>query len=658
MSNENSKNKNQVLLISMPWGPIMEPSLGLSILKSVLIKNGIKCKVIEAPMRLLKWLKYPTYHEYARFWALNDFLFTHAFEPILSSEQIKLVQRICQDDLSLSVNYFKKMNPADKATDKIVCLRQEIIPRFLDELMDEIDFGQYSMVGFTCQFDQTWASLALAKRIKQKYPKLPLIFGGYAVADPVGIALQKIFPEIDVIAYGDGEPIIIPLVEAICGYRSFEDVPSISFRDSKEVIRKNASYGYYDLGKSLAPNFDDWFYQREEMKKKYQIEIPCNGLPVESSRGCWWGQKKHCVFCGIDEEALKYRRKPGKLVVSQLDTLNEKYKTTTFRFNDYIMPNQSFNDFWPLMAKRGAPYDLHYEIKSNLKIDQIKMMAKGGIYLVQPGIESFSTPVLKRMNKGVTAIQNIFLIHSLMRNGIGVFYNIIFGFPGDTVEDYQKMLQIMPCLYHLFSPGTVLWPMVVRYSPLAESPEKFGYHGSMEAHWRYSVMFSDAYVHKNNLNMDSYAYYFESPYKSSDSTLRLLFSTVQHQVMNWREVFNRNIARLSYNVDSDGVIFRDTRFSQKGEIYNFGHEHGQVYDILSTDMLNLKQILAKSFELQITEKRTRAVLQDFCEARVVISENEKYVALALPEEFYAEKRDWWHYQQRPEENKMDVSCAV
>ena len=32
-------------------------------------------------------------------------------------------------------------------------------------------------------------------------------------------------------------------------------------------------------------------------------------LTMETSRGCWWGQKHHCTFCGLNGKGMRYRSK-------------------------------------------------------------------------------------------------------------------------------------------------------------------------------------------------------------------------------------------------------------------------------------------------------------------------------------------------------------
>ena len=69
---------------------------------------------------------------------------------------------------------------------------------------------------------------------------------------------------------------------------------------------------------SPMPDYGDWFEEVQRLALRHRIEVRTEVLPVEASRGCWWGQHAHCIFCGIDEEALKYRYKPSGAVLAML----------------------------------------------------------------------------------------------------------------------------------------------------------------------------------------------------------------------------------------------------------------------------------------------------------------------------------------------------
>ncbi len=627
--NEAARGK-RVLLISMPWGTCMEPCLGISILKSVLTSHSIGCDCLYASMRLLRYVKYNTWVSLSQSWAANDFVFTREFEDQASPEQIQVLERLIQDKQDCLALSPKAIAPAEPQILKMLRARNEVIPRFLDDILAEIDFSAYCLVGFSCLFDQTMASLALARRIKRIHPGITVAFGGYALQRPVGPELQNVFAEMDVVSYGDGEPVIVPLFEASTGVRPLGDVPNISYRDPDGKVVDLDHPVKIDLDTSPTPNFDDFFIQREELEEKHGVSFLIGEMPVESSRGCWYGQKAHCVFCGIDDETLRYRVKSSDITVSQLDQLHGRYNVTSFRFSDYIMPMTYYQSFLPEMAARNAPYTLHYETKANLKRSQIDLCAAAGIRYLQPGIESFSSPVLKLMAKGVSAAQNIFTLYTILNNGMYSFYNLIFGFPYESSSDYEDLVRILPYLFHLIPPQTTVPVLVTRYAPLATDPERFGAKQPLKAHWRYDVVFSSHFKRETNLAMESYCYYFDSPYRNFDGDLSLLHKVLQHQVLRWRERFESGKSQLTYRLVADSLLVEDTRLSDSPQVHRLSRAHGFVGDVLRTGLFNRKRLLNELGQRDIDAQHANAAIEDLIQARIVLEIDGSLIWLALP----------------------------
>src|SRR5262249_43372563 len=161
-------------------------------------------------------------------------------------EQIAVLDRMFREYQG-DVGFYHQPHSPERVVAKMLRLREEVIPRFLDELMEEVDFGRYCLVGFGCLFDQTFASLALARRIKRAYRGPLTAFGGCAWQGPVGPALQGCFAEMDVVAYGDGEPVIGPLVEAARGLRPLAEVPNITYRTPDGQVLDSAATAKINL---------------------------------------------------------------------------------------------------------------------------------------------------------------------------------------------------------------------------------------------------------------------------------------------------------------------------------------------------------------------------------------------------------------------------
>ena len=194
----------------------------------------------------------------------------------------------------------------------------------------------------------------------------------------------------------------------------------------------------------------------------------------ETARGCWWGEKHHCTFCGLNATTMKFRSKPMEQVHADISYLSQRYNSFRFRLVDNILEMKYIEGIFGEMARNNFDLQFFLEVKSNLTKQQIKLLAHGGANVIQPGIESFSMNQLLEMDKGVRPLQNILCMKWAMYYGVEVNWNILIGFPGETDEDYRQQIQLVKLLLHLPPPECVgdLW--LERFSPYYTRPEEYG----------------------------------------------------------------------------------------------------------------------------------------------------------------------------------------
>ncbi|MCI0442202.1 radical SAM protein, partial [bacterium] len=106
---------------------------------------------------------------------------------------------------------------------------------------------------------------------------------------------------------------------------------------------------------------------------------------------------------------------------------------------DSILDLRYYKDYIPKLAERTTKLDLFYEVKANLKKVQIRLLRDAGVRTIQPGIESFSNSILQLMGKGVSALQNIQLLKWCKELGVSVYWNLLWGFPGEDPLEYDRM---------------------------------------------------------------------------------------------------------------------------------------------------------------------------------------------------------------------------
>lgn len=118
--------------------------------------------------------------------------------------------------------------------------------------------------------------------------------------------------------------------------------------------------------------------------------------------------------------------KSPQRVIDDLKSMLPNHPNRLINMVDNIMPHQYFKSLLPRLADELPNVKIFYEQKSNLSLEKVIALKRSGVTLVQPGIESLSTPLLQRMRKGVTARQNINLLRywSFCRCDSGVEYSL------------------------------------------------------------------------------------------------------------------------------------------------------------------------------------------------------------------------------------------
>ena len=529
---------SRVILVSLPWATYAEPSLGLAILKATLKEQGIFCRAFHANLGLLRHLNFETYSMLATFWGLNEFVFTGNLDRSFDEVQAKALVERCKLH-AINVPH-TRYSSTESLIELCMQLRDDVMPNYLRECANQILDFQPTMVGFTCMFDQTLASIALAKILKADAPNLLVVLGGYAMEGTIGPNILRTFKWIDAIARGDGESLISSLAAASVGAEQLEAIPGIltkhnNFKPSQRI----------DLNKSPPPDYDDWFADIEQLKHRDQITIQSQVLPVEASRGCWWGENKHCIFCGIDELALKYRAKSTDEIGPMLHNVRKRYGEYIFRFSDYILPKQYYGEVLDELAQTYPRFRLMGEIKANQNLDRLRRFAAAGFVELQPGIESFSSEVLRLMDKGVLGIHNVLTLKGGYLFGIQINYNILYGLPNEEPSWYRQMLKQIPFLYHFTPPVSRTETVVTRFAPLQTDPKRFGLSQNAKHHRCYDVFFSQNFLEEHSFSLDEYAYYFDRHFSYVDE-LPELYAMLIMQIEHWKRQHRERSVYLYY----------------------------------------------------------------------------------------------------------------
>lgn len=186
------------------------------------------------------------------------------------------------------------------------------------------------------------------------------------------------------------------------------------------------------------------------------------------------GEKSHCLFCGMNNQQMKYRSKTPDRVLSEIRYMKGRFNFDQFVPADNVIDMSYFRTLFPQLKRETADLSFCFEVRPDLTKRQLELLRDSGVNHIQVGIESLSTHVLKLMKKGTSLLQNIQVLKWCREYNINVFWNLLYGVPGETVDDYINTFQVIDSIHHLQTPINITAIRLDRFSPLFDNYISYG----------------------------------------------------------------------------------------------------------------------------------------------------------------------------------------
>lgn len=605
-------DRSRVLLLNMPFVSVSRPSIGISLLKARLREEGYFCKAAYPNLRFAEMIGLDRYtiidRSFENSWFAGDWLFAQElFRGRLDLKTyLTALQRYCKVD-----THFEALLEA-----------REFVPAFLDECIERFTVAGYDVIGFTSVFQQNLASLALAKRIKEAFPDKTILMGGANCEGVMGQELMRRFPWIDYLIGGEADYSLVKLLRRLEEKQPLDGIAGLVFRRNGEPCKAAMQDKVHELDALPDPDFDDYFEALAASRLKNRIKP---SLLIESARGCWWGAKSHCTFCGLNGGTMAFRSKSAPRVLEELQRQSERYQIKHFMAVDNILSQEYFRTLLPALKEGRLGIKIFYEIKSNLKPDQVKLLKEAGVWAIQPGVESLNSHVLKLMKKGVSAIQNIQLLKLCRQHGIDASWNLLYGFPGETDQDYREMAALMPALYHLRPPRCLAPIRLDRFSPNFNQADQLGL-----AEVRPFAMYRFLYPLPPE-GIANLAYFFEYKYRDGRNAHKVA-AQLERPFQVWRANKGGDLVK-EYGQDAELTIV-DTRPEHPHKRYPFRGMQRELYDFC--DQIRgrgkIHQFAAQRVGKTVDEIAAKVdrFLEQMLHLQLMVGEGSQYLSLAVP----------------------------
>lgn len=506
----------------------------------------------------------------------------------------------------------------------LIDLRSRVLPQFIEDCYRATDWTRYRVVGFSSTFQQNVASLALARLIKERHPEIVIVFGGANLEGEMGKELMRSFCFVDFAISGEADIAFPSFLCSLATNRSLESLPGLLTRAADGVVLGTQAERVQDLDSLPTPNYQPYFEtaDRLDLLRHYSGTI---GLPFESSRGCWWGQKHHCTFCGLNGLGMAFRAKSAERVLRELSDLAASHSISNFEAVDNILDLKYVDRFFAKIEETKSDYEFFYEVKANLTQTQLRSLRRGGVRSIQPGIESMSTHVLRLMSKGSTMLQNVRCLKWSLYYGIAVCWNLLWGFPGETESDYEEELDVLKSIQHLPPPTSCNRIWLERFSPYYNEQSKFGVRNLRPTE-------SYRYVYPRSVDLSNLAYFFD--YEMDNTLPPACHAATQTLVEKWRRSWaSEQRPTLAYRRTSDNLFIDFNRGPDRQGTYALSGTLASIYELCGVTALSPEQVRQRMLELrheEFTAEEVRDALDEFCKARLMLKEDNLYLSLAIP----------------------------
>lgn len=545
----------QVCLVSLPFQNIENPVLSLSLLKSCLEEKNIPAGVLYANLDFAARIGLKAYYA---------IVLSGNYRELLLGEEVFAPAVFKQSAEPYLEFMYRELAPylgagAAKELEDFVLEAQQAVEAFLDEVVEEVLQTGANLVACSSTTQQNCACLAFFKRLKERAPQIITILGGPNCEREMGKALAEGFPWLDYVVSGEADSFWGEFCQKLlAGQREFPEYPYI-FTAAK--VNQAEAIGYTEqLDRIPLPDYQDYFTSLAGFPFAKEVKV---GLLIETSRGCWWGEKNPCTFCGITGSRRTYRTKSPKRVQHEFAVLAERYGIRRFFAVDCVLARE----FWQSVLPGLAPLQLHimYEIRTSTTREQLKALKTAGVSWVQPGIESVQDSLLELMNKGNRAIKHVELLKNLSRLGLRCCWILLCDFPGEDSLWYEEQLELLKSLTYLQPPDAVYRLRYDRFSVYQQRAEEYGL--KLKAAPAYYYIYPSVY---HSLLKDL-CYFFEDgrqsrPVYAQGFTKPVQLATFKF-VENWRRTFNSSLRdRLNARLKGDCLEVVDLR---RGSIQNF-----------------------------------------------------------------------------------------
>ena len=297
-------------------------------------------------------------------------------------------------------------------------------------------------IGFTAMTFEAPETIALIARCKERWPEVPVIFGGPHVTG-FGPGLLE-HCRADYLAPGEGEITLTELLDALEGKRPLAGVAGVVRRERGAIVSSGPRAFCDDLSllaadwEAMGPEHYFSIWRRNALNT---IAVSNRRLPIFFSRGCPFG----CAYCH-HIFGRKYRTFPVERVAAEMVALRDRYRLSEFEIVDDTFNLDLDRAKAAMREIIGRRLNCALALSNGIRADRMDsellgLMKAAGVYRVDYAIETASPRLHQLMHKNLDLdrareVVNMTAAHRIVTGG---YYML--GFPTETRAEMEATIE-------------------------------------------------------------------------------------------------------------------------------------------------------------------------------------------------------------------------
>jgi len=307
----------------------------------------------------------------------------------------------------------------------------------MDEIVERIK-PNTDVIGITNMFLHEWEFIyKILKLIKQKYPDITIVVGGETATAWWDYMLKK-SPELDICAIGEGEGVMVGLLDILSHGKSLSNAGSIAYKKNNGKIAVTERMKRITNINDIPLPAWDLFPVDEYLKHEFGSGVNRGkSMPMLTSRGCPF----QCTFCSsADMWTTRYFARDPNKVADEVEFYQKRYDVNNINFNDLtaVLTKKWIVEFCNVILDRKLKFS--WQLPSGTRSEAVdfeaaKLLYNSGCRNFGYAPESGSPRVLEKIKKKVKIPGLITSLKSSLKADLKTHANIIVGFPEEKLKD-------------------------------------------------------------------------------------------------------------------------------------------------------------------------------------------------------------------------------